>query len=90
MMDPHPDHTVVNLGTGQAHSVLEVLYAFMRTSGRAIPYDMVERRAGDVPVSYADVSLARQFLEWKTRRDLDRMCADAWRWQEGNPTGYPA
>ena len=90
MMDPHPEHTVVNLGTGQAHSVLELLYAFMRASGRAIPHDIVERRPGDVPVSYADVSLASRFLAWKTQRDLDRMCADAWRWQQRNPTGYAA
>ena len=82
------EHTVVNLGTGQGHSVLELVYAFMRASGRAIPYEIVERRAGDVATSYADATLARNYLGWAAVRDLDRMCADVWRWQAANPDGY--
>ena len=82
------EHTIVNLGTGRGHSVLELLYAFMRTSGRAVPYDVVERRAGDVATSYADVALAHRVLDWEAERDLERMCADAWRWQSANPNGY--
>jgi UDP-glucose 4-epimerase len=81
-------HAVVNLGTGQGHSVFELLYAFMRASGRAVPYDVVARREGDVAVSYANAELARRYLGWKAQRDLDRMCADSWRWQLTNPGGY--
>jgi len=81
-------HTVVNLGTGQGHSVLELLYAFMRATGQVIPHEFVERRAGDVATSFADVTLAKNYLNWTAVRDLDRMCADAWRWQSMNPKGY--
>jgi len=88
LADAPVEHTVVNLGTGQGHSVLELLYAFMRASGRAVPYDVVERRAGDAAQSYADVALAHRYLDWEAERDLDRMCADAWRWQAANPNGY--
>ena len=89
LLDDAPiEHPVVNLGTGRGYSVLELLYAFMHASGRAIPYDLVERRRGDVAVSYADVSLAHLYLEWEATRDLDRMCVDTWRWQSSNPDGY--
>jgi UDP-glucose 4-epimerase len=88
LMEEAPvEHPVVNLGTGHGHSVLEVLYAFMRATGRAIPYYFVERRAGDVAASFSDVSLARNLLGWQAVRDLDAMCADAWRWQSRNPAG---
>jgi len=82
------EHTVVNLGTGEGHSVLELVYAFMRASGKAVPYDVVERRAGDVAISYADASLASRYLGWNAQRTLDTMCADTWRWQQANPNGY--
>jgi UDP-glucose 4-epimerase len=82
------EHSVINLGTGRGHSVFEVTQAFMRASGRTIHYEVVRRRAGDVATSYADVSLASRYLGWEAERDLDRMCADAWRWQSGNPAGY--
>jgi len=89
LLDDAPlEHPVINLGTGQGHSVLELVYAFMRASGRTVPYDMVERRPGDVPTSYADPSLARKYLRWSAKRDLDKTCADAWRWQSANPNGY--
>lgn len=77
-----------NLGTGRGYSVLEVREAFERASGREIPYEIVERRPGDVAVSYADPSAALADLGWAATRDLDDMCADAWRWQEANPQGY--
>jgi UDP-glucose 4-epimerase len=80
--------TVINLGTGRGHSVLEVVHTFMQVSGRPIPYEVVGRRPGDIPVCFADVTLARNVLGWKAERDLDRMCADAWRWQSANPDGY--
>ena len=78
----------INLGMGKGFSVLEVVRAFERASGVRIPYRIVERRAGDIAVSFADPSLARQTLNWSARRSLDDMCRDAWRWQKGNPAGY--
>jgi len=77
----------VNLGTGHGYSVLEVVRAFERASGRNIPYEFVARRPGDIAACYADPTLARQALGWRSRRDLDAMCADAWRWQRMNPEG---
>lgn len=78
---------VVNLGTGRGQSVLEVVRSFEAASGRAIPYEIVARRPGDVAVCFADVSRARDWLGWKARRGLEAMCADAWRWQVSNPHG---
>ncbi len=76
-----------NLGTGQGHSVLEVVRAFERASGARVPCEFVARRPGDVAASYADVSLANELLQWRATRDLDTMCADSWRWQRMNPNG---
>jgi len=78
----------VNLGTGRGHSVLELVRAFERASGRAIAYEFAPRRAGDIDASYADATLARQELGWTATRDLDAMCADSWRWQRMNPNGF--
>lgn len=78
----------VNLGTGRGYSVLELVQAYERASGRAVPYDIVARRPGDVAACYADPALARAKLGWQARFDLDRMCADSWRWQSGNPNGF--
>jgi UDP-glucose 4-epimerase len=88
LRDAPIDYGVINVGTGQGYSVLEVVYAFMRASGRAVPYDIVERRHGDVATSYADAKRAHTHLDWSAERDLDRMCADMWRWQSANPGGY--
>ena len=82
------EYTAVNLGTGRGHTVLELVSAFMQASGRPVPYDIVGRRAGDVAMSYADATLARQALKWTANRDLAQMCTDAWRWQSGAPDGY--
>jgi len=79
---------VVNLGTGRGHSVLEVVRAFEAASGKAIPYDIVARRPGDVAVCFADVTRASERLGWKAQRGLDAMCTDAWRWQKANPDGF--
>jgi UDP-glucose 4-epimerase len=78
----------VNLGTGRGVSVLELVQAFEKASGCRIPYDIVERRPGDVAQVYADPSLAWSLLGWRTRLDVDAMCRDAWRWQSLNPDGY--
>lgn len=83
-----PKLLTVNLGTGRGYSVLEVVRAFERASGRPVPYVIQPRRAGDVAACYADPSLAQALLGWKAEHDLDRMCADAWRWQQQNPQGY--
>ncbi|HET8748870.1 MAG TPA: UDP-glucose 4-epimerase GalE [Ramlibacter sp.] len=78
----------VNLGTGNGYSVLQVVQAFERASGRRIPYQIVARRPGDVAQCYADPSLARQLLGWEARKGIEEMCVDAWRWQSMNPKGY--
>ena len=83
-----PGIVAYNLGTGRGYSVLEVIAAFERAAGRPIPYRRVARRPGDVAASYADPSKARVELGWVAERDLDEMCADAWRWQSQNPDGY--
>lgn len=72
----------VNLGAGRGHSVLEMIRAFEKASGRPVRYRIAERRAGDIAQFWADPSLARKLLGWETRRGLDQMCADAWRWQQ--------
>ncbi len=87
LLDSHASLTV-NLGTGRGYSVLEVVRAFALASGRDIPYEVVPRRRGDVAACYADPSLAEQLLGWRAGFDLDRMCADSWRWQRLNPLGY--
>jgi UDP-glucose 4-epimerase len=71
-----------NLGTGQGSSVLEVVKSYEEVSGRTIPYEVVERREGDVAANWADVTRAESVLGWKTSRDLAEMCADSWRWQQ--------
>ena len=76
-----------NLGTGRGYSVLEVVHAFERASGRSVPLQFAPRRAGDIDASYADASLAGELLGWQASRDLTAMCADSWRWQSQNPNG---
>ena len=77
-----------NLGTGQGYSVLEVLAAFEKATGKTIPYTIGTRRAGDVAAIYADASKAQAALHWTATRGLEAMCADMWRWQALNPQGY--
>ncbi len=77
-----------NLGSGHGSSVLEVVAAFARASGREIPHRVLGRRAGDIAASYADPSRAARELGWTATRGLDEMCADTWRWQSQNPDGY--
>jgi len=79
---------IYNLGCGHGYSVLEVIAAFQKESGREIPYQIVERRAGDIATSYADASLAKEELNWEAKRDIREMCRDSWNWQQKNPDGY--
>ncbi len=85
----NPGLFIVNLGTGQGYSVLDVINAFSKACGREVPYKIVGRRAGDIATCYADPSLAEQMLGFKAKKNLDDMCADALRWQLANPDGYP-
>jgi UDP-glucose 4-epimerase len=77
-----------NLGTGIGYSVLDVLHAFERVTGIPIPYEVTCRRAGDLPVSYANPAKAKRLLGWTAKKSLDDMCRDSWRWQSKNPKGY--
>jgi UDP-glucose 4-epimerase len=79
---------IVNIGTGQGHSVLDVLRAFETASAQTIPYKLCERRAGDIARCYADPSYAKEVLGWRATKTLDEMCRDSWRWQSQNPNGY--
>jgi len=83
-----PQLLTLNLGSGQGHSVLEVVEAFEAASGRAVPYEVVARRPGDAATTVADPSLAAQRLRWITKRGLDEICRDGWAWQSANPQGY--
>jgi UDP-glucose 4-epimerase len=83
-----PGLVTYNLGTGQGYSVLEVIKAFEKACGRKIPYQVFDRRPGDVATSYADPSKANRELSWYTIKTLDDICQDAWRWQSQNPNGY--
>jgi UDP-glucose 4-epimerase len=78
----------INLGTGRGYSVLEVIAAVGQAVGRDIPFEVADRRPGDIATCYADPSLAAELLGWQATRDLAEMCADAWRWQSQNPQGY--
>lgn len=80
--------TPFNLGTGQGYSVLELVRAFEKASGRTVPYQIAARRPGDVAASYASAEQATRLLHWQPRRGIDDMCADSWRWQQKNPGGY--
>ena len=82
-LNKHPGLLTVNLGTGRPVSVLEMVRAFEQASGRAVPYQLVARRPGDVAQCWADPALAQQLLGWRAQHGVDRMCQDAWRWQDG-------
>lgn len=77
-----------NLGTGRGYSVLEVVSAFEKASGKKISYEILGRRPGDIALCYADPSRAEIELAWTALKGIDEMCADSWRWQVGNPDGY--
>ena len=81
-------HFVVNLGTGNGYSVLEMVKAFEVVSNKSISYKIVDRRPGDIATCYADPEFAKAFLGWQAEFDLARMCEDSWRWQSNNPNGF--
>jgi len=84
----NPGCVTYNLGTGKGYSVLEMAKAFERASGKAVPYKIAGRRAGDIAECYADPKLAEKELNWKAEKDINEMCEDIWRWQSKNPNGF--
>ena len=78
----------INLGTGKGYSVLEMVKAFERASGKEVPFCIAPRRAGDIASCYSDPSYAKEILGWNAVRGIDEMCQDGWRWQSQNPNGY--
>ncbi|NOZ91576.1 MAG: UDP-glucose 4-epimerase GalE [Epsilonproteobacteria bacterium] len=78
----------INLGTGKGYSVLDVVKAYEKASGKKIPYKIVGRRDGDIAKNYADPTYAKEILGWEAKRGLEEMCEDSWRWQYQNPNGY--
>lgn len=84
----NPGLVTYNLGTGNGYSVLDVVKAFSEASGREIPYEIVDRRPGDIATCYADPKLANEELGWSAERGIKEMCKDSWRWQSNNPKGY--
>ncbi|MBQ1941724.1 MAG: UDP-glucose 4-epimerase GalE [Anaerovibrio sp.] len=79
---------IINLGTGTPYSVLELVNAFQKVNDMKVNYVIGTRRAGDLPVCYADASKAARVLGWKAKRGLEDMCRDSWNWQRKNPQGY--
>ena len=84
----NPGVVIHNLGTGNGYSVLEMVRAFIKASGKEIPYQIESRRAGDIAVCYANPAKALDELGWKAQFGLEEMCEDTWRWQKNNPNGY--
>lgn len=84
----NPGLFVCNLGTGQGYSVLEMVEAFERASGKPVPYEIVDRRPGDIAECYAEPTRAKEALGWEAIRGLSEMCEDSWRWQSQNPNGF--
>ncbi len=82
------DVLTVNLGTGKGYSVLDMVHAFEKASGKDVAYEIVPRRAGDIAACYADPSYAKEVLDWEATQGINAMCEDSWRWQKNNPKGY--
>jgi len=79
---------VVNLGTGTGYSVLDMVKTFEQVNGIKVPYELTDRRPGDIAACYADPAKAQRVLGWKAEKTLEDMCRDSWRWQVNNPQGY--
>ena len=86
-MKKHRGESVFNLGTGVGYSVLDIINAFEKASGKKLNYVIGERRAGDLPAFYADASKANTELGWKAEYGIDKMCEDTWNFQTKNPEG---
>ncbi len=84
----NPGVVVYNLGTGRGYSVLDMVRAFEKASGKKVSFNIVDRRPGDIATCFADPAKARNELGWQAQRGIDEMCEDAWRWQSENPNGF--
>ena len=84
----NPGVEVYNLGTGNGYSVLQVVAAFEKACGHAIPYEIKPRREGDIATCYCDPQKATEDLGWEAKYGIEEMCEDSWRWQSTNPDGY--
>lgn len=87
-LDKHEGIEAFNLGTGTGYSVLDIVKAFSEVNDVEIPYEITDRRPGDVAICYANPEKAERLLNWRAEYDLKRMCEDSWRWQSQNPNGY--
>lgn len=87
-MQTHKGENVFNLGTGIGYSVLDMVHAFERVTGKKIPYEITARRPGDLATVYASPDKSAELLGWKAQYNLDDMCRDTWAWQTKNPMGY--
>ena len=87
-LDSKPGCAVYNLGTGNGLSVLDMVHAMEKVFGKKIPFTIVDRRPGDVPVCFANPTKAKEELNWIAELGVDRMCQDSWNWQSKNPNGY--
>ncbi|WP_374832850.1 UDP-glucose 4-epimerase GalE [Paenochrobactrum pullorum] len=87
MLD-EPQCLTLNLGTGQGYSVFEVIRAYEKVTGKSVPYEIAQRRAGDIAEYYADPARAKEILNWSAQKTLNDMCQDMWNWQCKNPNGY--
>ncbi len=83
-----PGVHIFNLGTGNGYSVLDVIKAFSKACGKEVPYEINERRPGDIAECFADAAKAKNELGWEATRGIEEMCEDAWRWQSNNPNGF--
>jgi UDP-glucose 4-epimerase len=86
----HTGVEIINLGTGHGYSVLDIVHAFEKVNGVKVPYQIVDRRPGDIAECWADPRKARELLHWTAEKTLEDMCRDTWRWQTQNPNGYEA
>jgi UDP-glucose 4-epimerase len=84
----HKGCEVFNLGTGTGYSVLDMVHAFRTVNSVALPYQIVERRPGDIATCYADPAKSQEILGWRATHSLEDMCRDSWNWQSKNPMGY--
>ena len=84
----HKGVEIFNLGTGKPYSVLDIVNTFQQVNDVKVNYVIGPRRAGDLPVCYADAGKAKKVLGWEAKRTLADMCRDSWNWQKNNPDGY--
>ena len=87
-IDSFNEVMTINLGTGNGYSVLDMVKAFEKASGKQVPYEIAPRRAGDIAKCFADPTYAKEVLGWKATRSIEEMCGDSWKWQSNNPNGY--